>query len=109
MWACGAHYKHSVSRFIDTIFRDFFSRLLIPTADSVFEYYLDEQKCQFIHLKEIIPSFQYPDIDSNATFFDLVVPTIETMRYAGHLKILTSISKPVFITGQTGTGKSMIV
>lgn len=42
IWACGAHFKHSVNRFIDNIFRDFFSRLLIPLADSVFEYYLDE-------------------------------------------------------------------
>jgi hypothetical protein len=44
IWACGAHFKTTVSRFIDNIFRDFFSRLLIPAVDSVFEYYLDEQK-----------------------------------------------------------------
>jgi hypothetical protein len=45
IWAFGAHYKHSVNRFVDVIFRDFFTRLLIPAADSVYEYYLDESKC----------------------------------------------------------------
>lgn len=60
IWASGAHFKHSCNRLIDNIFRDFFSRLLIPLNDSVFEYYLDEVNCKFIHLKEIVPAFVYP-------------------------------------------------
>jgi hypothetical protein len=43
IWASSAHFKNSVNRFIDNLFRDFFSRLLIPLVDSVFEYYLDEK------------------------------------------------------------------
>jgi hypothetical protein len=31
------------------------------------------------------------------------------MRYNKQLMMLTQISKPVFVTGETGTGKSMIV
>lgn len=60
IWACGAHYKQTVTRFIDNIFRDFFSRLLIPLVDSVFEYYFDESKLHFVHWKEALPQFTYP-------------------------------------------------
>lgn len=42
IWSIGAHYKANVNRFLDNMLRDFFSRLLIPLNDSVFEYYFDE-------------------------------------------------------------------
>jgi len=44
IWAIGAHYKPQAIRFLDNMLRDFFSRLLIPLNDSVFEYYFDEKK-----------------------------------------------------------------
>ena len=37
------------------------------------------------------------------------MPTIETLRSAYILSLLTSVSKPFFVTGGTGTGKSMII
>ena len=107
IWSCGANYKMSANRYLDNIFRDFFSRLLIPLNDSVFEYYLDDSKSLFYHFNEIVPKFDYPQEPTQ--FFNLVIPTIDTIRYSVHLKMLVKIDKPVFITGQTGTGKSMIV
>jgi len=44
IWAIGAHYKPHAIRFLDNMLRDFFSRLLIPLNDSVYEYYFDEKK-----------------------------------------------------------------
>jgi|LauGreDrversion4_2_1035121.scaffolds.fasta_scaffold07238_3 Dynein heavy chain AAA lid domain len=57
IWACGAHFKFTCTRALDNIFRDFFGRLLIPTLDSVFEYYLDEATAKFIHWQQIVPQF----------------------------------------------------
>ena len=54
-----------------------------------------------------MPDFIYPTVPT--PFFSLVVPTVDTIRYSSHLKMLVRISKPVYITGETGTGKSMIV
>lgn len=45
----------------------------------------------------------------NAPFFKLVVPTMDTLRFSQLIDMLTPIDKPVFLTGITGTGKSMIV
>lgn len=39
----------------------------------------------------------------------MLVPTMDTVRYSSLLENLFSIEKPVFITGCTGIGKSVIV
>ena len=38
-----------------------------------------------------------------------MVPTVETVRYTTLLEMLLSIGKPVFFTGSTGVGKSVII
>jgi dynein heavy chain len=42
-------------------------------------------------------------------FFKLMVPTIDTMRYTDLMYTLSQNKKPIYFTGGTGTGKSMIV
>jgi len=37
------------------------------------------------------------------------VPTVDTVRYTALLEMLVSINKPVFFTGNTGVGKSIIL
>lgn len=40
--------------------RDFFSKLLIPTLDTVFDYYIDEKQAKFHYWKDRITEFKYP-------------------------------------------------
>jgi dynein heavy chain len=47
--------------------------------------------------------------DPKLPFFSMVVPTVETVRYTTILDMLVSVGKPVFFTGSTGVGKSIIV
>jgi dynein heavy chain len=47
--------------------------------------------------------------DPKLPFFSIVVPTVETVRYTTILDMLVSVGKPVFFTGSTGVGKSIIV
>jgi hypothetical protein len=79
MWAFGAHYKVTAVRFLDNMMRDFFSKLLIDTKDTVYDYYLDEKKAQFIYWKDRkdLMDFKY---DHNQSFFQLYVPTVDTER-----------------------------
>lgn len=88
--------------------RDFFSSLHIPENDTVFEYALDEKSLKWTHWNEKVKQqpFSY---EVNAPFFKLVVPTVDTLRFSQLLGMLTPIDKPVFLTGITGTGKSMMV
>ena len=61
IWAFGAHYKIGAVRFLDNMLRDFFGMCHIPLADTVFEYWLEEKTHKFIHYKETIKAFEFPD------------------------------------------------
>lgn len=43
------------------------------------------------------------------SFFDIVVPTQDTVRYNAVFEALVAISRPIFVTGVTGTGKTVVV
>lgn len=47
--------------------------------------------------------------DKEASFFDLMVPTVDTTKYAYLLEILMALRYPMFYTGNTGVGKSAMI
>lgn len=42
-------------------------------------------------------------------YFNLLVPTSETVRFSFILEKLISVEKSIYVTGATGTGKSVLV
>jgi len=42
-------------RFVDNMLRDFFGKLHIPMAETVFEYYYQEQEQRFVHWNRAVP------------------------------------------------------
>jgi hypothetical protein len=78
MWGFGASFNQNVHRFLDTIFRDLFAKLHIPTQDTVYQYYYNTKEMTFKPWKELIPEFPSriePPYDS------LYVPTIDSVCY----------------------------
>jgi dynein heavy chain len=61
---------------------------------------------KFIHWNKLTPVFDYDPADP---YFSILVPTVDTTRYQTILDYLISIRKPTFFTGETGTGKSVII
>jgi|TARA_B110000285_G_scaffold101439_1_gene115432 dynein heavy chain len=47
--------------------------------------------------------------DKEASYFDLMVPTTDTTKYAFSLDLLIALDKPVFFTGNSGVGKSAVI
>jgi len=56
--------------------------------------------------KDVVPAFEY---DRTLPYFDLVVPTLDTVRFDFLLSAQIDRLYPVFFTGVTGTGKTVIV
>ena len=50
--------------------------------------------------------FVYED---NVPFFNLLVPTVDTVRYSYIIKWLLDFKKKIYLTGGTGAGKSVLV
>ncbi len=55
---------------------------------------------------DVVPAFSY---DREQPYFAMVVPTIDTVRFSFLLTVALSQLNPVFFTGVTGTGKTVIV
>ena len=52
--------------------------------------------------EEILPSFRY---HKEVPFFDMLVPTADTVRYGYLMERLLSVRRSVLFTGLTGVGK----
>ena len=48
-------------------------------------------------------------VDPKMPFFQILVPTIDTVRYSYLLKLLLSVDRSVNFNGVTGVGKSVIM
>jgi dynein heavy chain, axonemal len=85
-----------------------------PGGGDVFDFFLDTSipsegkvpDLQWKRWKDVVPSFSY---DRTIPYFDLVVPTLDTVRFDFLLSTQVQQLFPVFLTGVTGTGKTVIV
>lgn len=106
IWGFGSSFRASAVRSVDNVMRDFFAKLHFPMAETVFEYYFSEKEQRFVHWSRLVPAFTY---SPTQPFFSIVVPTVETVRYTALLDMQVNVGKPVFLTGSTGVGKSVLV
>lgn len=88
------------------IFEEHCPGLGLPGGGNAFDYFIDIPENRFKEWKDIVPSFRY---DETLPYFSLIVPTTDTCRFSYVMKSLITVDKPCFITGVTGTGKTVAV
>ena len=96
-------------QFSDVVRHLFAKNVSIPISETVFEYFIDSQTKQdlsFKHWNENLTEFHYT---KSLSYFQLLVPTVDTIRYEALLRLLYLKNKPVFFTGETGVGKSVVI
>ena len=68
----------------------------LPAQADLFSYYMDFDVKRFENWERILPSFKYnPEIP----FFDMLVPTIDTVRFGYMMEKLLAVDKSVLYTG----------
>jgi len=60
----------------------------------------------FKHWNDRTPTFEY---DKETPYFNILVPTVDTVRYSYFVENLLSKKKHVYVTGGSGTGKSVVL
>ena len=80
--------------------------LSLPSGGTVFDYYVDIKEGKFKEWADTVPAFVY---DRTTPYFSMVVPTIDTSRFSYIMTALIAVDKPCFLTGVTGTGKTVAV
>ncbi|XP_063222655.1 dynein axonemal heavy chain 6 isoform X2 [Bacillus rossius redtenbacheri] len=108
LWSLGGNvedmYKEKVESFV-RLQLDTHPDVRLPMTEDLWNLYTDPISKVLVTWDGIIPPFKF---DAKIPFFDMLVPTTDTVRYGYVLERLLSIGKPVMYTGQTGVGKSVI-
>ena len=77
-----------------------------PDEGSIYDYCIDDDVCQFVTWLKRVPNYEY---DSKLPFFNILVPTADTVRYKYVLDKLMRTGQHLLFTGETGVGKTVIV
>ncbi|CAG9860518.1 unnamed protein product [Phyllotreta striolata] len=77
----------------------------VQSGFDLWEIYMDIGVHKLQPWQNIIPVFQY---DPLTPFFEMLVPTMDTIRFGYVMERLLYIDHPVFLTGDTGVGKSVV-
>ncbi|XP_026666919.1 dynein heavy chain 6, axonemal [Ceratina calcarata] len=107
IWAVGGNLSDSSRVDFEVFVRKQFEgdeEALLPSVD-LWDIYINVPSHRLDIWADIMPEFRY---DSEVPFFDILVPTVDTVRFGYLMKKLVEINKPVFFTGDTGVGKSVI-
>jgi dynein heavy chain len=108
LWSLGGNLIQTSMESFETFVRDIFSEthdVKIPGSGDLYSYYVDFESRRLELWEKIIPKFMY---DPEVPYFDLLVPTIDTVRYGFMMEKLLDIRYSVLFTGMTGVGKSVI-
>lgn len=72
----------------------------------MYDFCIDPQYNSFQNWDELRTEFKY---DKNKSFFEVLVPTADTVKYKFMLRTFVLNGHNVLITGETGVGKSVVI
>lgn len=92
--------------------RDKFNSFVVSLAqqvlpnDSLYDNYYNQQKKSFINWEKQVPDYEPPP---SKKFSQILVPTVDTVKYAWLLNQIISLKKPAMFCGESGTAKTVTV
>lgn len=102
LWSMGSNLiDSSQSKFEDFVFNQFknTSELTILPEVNLLNVYLNTENETFEDWKFIVPDFVY---NADIPYFELLVPTVDSIRYTYLMQRLVQMNQPVMLTGITG-------
>uniref|UniRef100_H3A7W8 Dynein axonemal heavy chain 2 n=1 Tax=Latimeria chalumnae TaxID=7897 RepID=H3A7W8_LATCH len=104
IWSICAAVDEDSRKRIDNFMREIEGSF--PNKDTIYEYYVDPKVKNWALFEDKLPKgWRYP---SNAPFYKIMVPTVDTVRYNFLVSSLISQHFPVLLLGPVGTGKTSI-
>eukprot|EP00762_Andalucia_godoyi_P000179 ANDGO_02454.mRNA.1 Dynein-1-beta heavy chain len=82
-------------------------QMKLPAKETLFDYVFDPAKLEWVRWADRLPA--EVQIPSDASFSEILVPTVDMARYSFLLQLLIRHQKPVMFCGPTGTGKSVYI
>ncbi|KXS09529.1 hypothetical protein M427DRAFT_128896 [Gonapodya prolifera JEL478] len=110
VWSIGGNLADGSHDAFDSFIHELFEQDAIPDVQlpsgNVFNYCVDVKNRTFTAWEDLVPQFKY---SGDVPYFQLIVPTTDTVKYSFLLDRLLGGDHAVLLTGSTGVGKSVIV
>ncbi|XP_060941446.1 dynein axonemal heavy chain 6 [Limanda limanda] len=108
LWSVGGNLNDSHWDALDAFVREQFadnSIAKLPKKGTLWSVYMNFVNKRLESWETIIPVFEY---NNEQPFFEMLVPTTDTVRYGYLMEKLLSVRRSVLFTGSTGVGKSVV-
>ncbi len=109
IWSVGATCDHNGRKLFDKFIRSLTvtknAQPLFPNEGLVYDYVFNAETREWNHWMKTIPEFQ---LSPKLQFQDMIIPTIDSVRYTWLMDKLLTNDKHVLCIGPTGTGKSLV-
>uniref|UniRef100_A0A8C6R3K0 Dynein, axonemal, heavy chain 6 n=1 Tax=Nannospalax galili TaxID=1026970 RepID=A0A8C6R3K0_NANGA len=108
LWSLGGNLTENYWDYFDTFIRTQFDDnpdARLPSSGDLWSVHLDFDAKRLDPWERIIPTFKY---SKDIPFFEMLVPTTDTVRYGYLMEKLLAVRHSVLFTGTTGVGKSVI-
>ena len=102
----GSSLSDKSKDYFDSTVREHFKAAQYPAPFTVFDYFYDLKAHTFKPWSDKVKEFVY---QKELPFFDIMVETEMTYKHSYMLDLLLGGSKPIFFTGETGVGKSVVI
>ncbi|KAJ3055760.1 Dynein heavy chain 10, axonemal [Rhizophlyctis rosea] len=73
---------------------------------SLYDYHFDPTELQWVPWNNYVPAYEHK---RNMPFYEILVPTMDTVRHTWLLQKLMHIKRPVLFVGEVGTSKTVTV
>ncbi|CBY22454.1 unnamed protein product [Oikopleura dioica] len=108
VWAIAGNLNESGWESFDTFIREQMEEnndIRLPQNGDVFSFYMEPSQGRFEGWEKILPVFKY---DTTAAFFDILVPTVDTVRFGFIMDLIDKNFNPVFIgfSAQTSSART---
>lgn len=107
LWSVGSNFMEASRVILERHMRKLVEKntdAMLPT-ESLWEFRINPNQKVWEKWEKIIPPFIF---NSTMPFFEMHVPTSDTVRFGYVTEILFESRHPVMFTGETGVGKSVI-
>ncbi|KAG5498459.1 hypothetical protein JIQ42_03265 [Leishmania sp. Namibia] len=107
VWSVGGNVDHAGMESFDTMARTLLESVVrFPNYGSVYDYTINFSTRLLVPWESLVPEFTYTPA---TPYFNILVPTVDTVRYSTLAQTLLQCKKPLLFNGQTGVGKTFIM
>ena len=78
-------------------------------TDTIYEYLVSEEDLSWKHWRHMVPVWVYPKAEEKPKFAQLIIPTLDSVRFEKLLHLSYIVDKSSLLVGGAGTAKTSVI